>query len=277
MASTSSPASTISCPNSRSKIFCTTGLVSGATARLASVSVVMSDIPLPPRRSESTAKASDNSFSLHPSWLASFLRETLPPSAKRRACTRVGSGISTTSWYALRFRFERESRRDRRAYHFFGLRQKRKEAGYRTVERRYGAFGRCENSGPRRCPLRQKQRRSSPLLAQEFRCLAYKCVAREAAFQFLDTLAFIVGEREHGQERARFDEKQGRSDQNELRGLAERKFGEFFDVREVRVGHLREGHFGNRQLALLDQIEEGFQWTGVCLSGDTEFSHGVFS
>src|SRR3989344_1346766 len=337
MASTSSPASPISCPNSRSNIFCTTGLVSGATARLASVSVVMSDIALPARRSESAAKASDSSLSLHPSWLASFLRETLPPSAKRRACTRVWSGISTISWYTFRFRFERhirekpllgdrngaradefkrgkkiyddfmltlrlgqfaelcaegsrkalfetayhvferENRRDRRAYHFFGLRQKRKEAGYRTVERRYGAFGRCENSGPRRCPLRQKQRRSSPLLAQEFRCLAYKCVAREAAFQFLDTLAFIVGEREHGQERARFDEKQGRSDQNELRGLAERKFGEFFDVREVRVGHLREGHFGNRQLALLDQIEEGFQWTGVCLSGDTEFSHGVFS
>src|SRR3989344_5416513 len=358
MASTSSPASPISCPNSRSNIFCTTGLVSGATARLASVSVVMSDIALPARRSESAAKASDSSLSLHPSWLASFLRETLPPSAKRRASACEASvsifDLSVSvfmylyvlearsyplaiSWYALRFRFERhirkkpflrdrngarpdefkrgekiyddfmltlrlgqlaelcaersrqalfetayhvferENRRDRRAYHFFGLRQKRKEAGYRTVERWYGAFGRCENSGPRRCPLRQKQRRSSPLLAQEFRCLAYKCVAREAAFQFLDTLAFIVGEREHGQERARFDEKQGRSDQNELRGLAERKFGKFFDVCEVRVGHLREGHFGNRQLALLDQIEEGFQWTGVCLSGDTEFFHGVFS
>src|SRR3989344_3304031 len=220
MASTSSPASTISCPNSRSKIFCTTGLVSGATARLASVSVVMSDIPLPPRRSESTAKASDNSFSLHPSWPASFLRETLPPSAKRRACTRVWRGISAISWYAPRFRFEchirkepllrdrngartdklkcgkkidndlmlalrfgqlaelraersrktlfeapyhvfeREDGRDRRTHHFLRLRQKREEARYRAVERRHGTFGRCENSGPRRCPLRQSERRS---------------------------------------------------------------------------------------------------------------------
>ena len=159
---------------------------------------------------------------------------------------------------------ERKDGRDRRAHHFLRLRQKRKEARYRAIEGRHGALGGSEDGRSCGCALRQKQRRSPPFFSQKLGGFPDECVTGKAAFQFLDALALIVGQGEHGEECARFDEEQGRGDQNELCGLAERKFGKFFDVREICVGHFRERYFRYGKFALLNEVEERFKRAGVC-------------
>src|SRR3990167_7529737 len=104
---------------------------------------------------------------------------------------------------------EREDGRDRRAHHFLRLRQKRKEARNSAIEGRHGALGGSENGRSCGCALRQGERRSPPLLAEELGGFPDECVTGKAAFQFLDALALIVGQGEHGEGGARFDGEQG--------------------------------------------------------------------
>jgi hypothetical protein len=73
-------------------------------------------------------------------------------------------------------------------------------------------------------------------LAKKRGCLPHSL----RSLQLFDAFPFFVGKAKLGKQCARFDEEERRGDEDELRGLTERKPREFFHVGEISVAHFGE-------------------------------------